>query len=129
MRQVKVVALSHYSVKEYLISERILQSRAAHYSMQDIACHEFMAMSCIGYLLQFQPGSVSHRDIQGSELALYAAEFWIWHARAVAHKAEALNSIIMELFLTRNDSYLNWARMYDPDDPEDNPGLLSKTNL
>jgi len=33
--------------------------------MQDIACHEFMAMSCIGYLLQFQPGSVSHRDIQG----------------------------------------------------------------
>jgi hypothetical protein len=55
----KFVVLAHYSVKEYLTSERSLQSRAARYSIQDIACNEFIVKSCIGYLLQFQePGSI-----------------------------------------------------------------------
>jgi hypothetical protein len=114
----KVVTLAHYSVKEYLISERSLQSRAARYSIRDIACNEFIAKSCIGYLLQFQAsGSVSYESIQELKLTQYAAKFWITHAQAVTQKAEALNRLIMELFSTENGAYLNWARIYNADQP------------
>jgi hypothetical protein len=120
----KVVALAHYSVKEYLVSKRILQSRAARYSMQEIVCNEFIAKTCIGYLLQFQvEGSLSDESIQESKLAQYAAKFWITHTQAVAQKTEALNGLIMELFSTVNSAYLNWARIYDPDQPWQNPNF------
>ncbi len=35
----RIVALAHYSVKEYLTTESILQSRAARYGIQSIACN------------------------------------------------------------------------------------------
>ncbi|KAF2738340.1 hypothetical protein EJ04DRAFT_429373, partial [Polyplosphaeria fusca] len=50
----EVVALAHYSVKEYLVSERIWTGEAAMYGMQDNVCHDFMSSGCLGYLLQFQ---------------------------------------------------------------------------
>jgi ankyrin repeat protein len=115
----KVVAFAHYSVKEYLTSERILQSRAARYSIQDIACNEFIAKGCIGYLLQFQTlDSLSSEKIQESKLALYTAEFWISHAEAAAPETEALNRLIMELFSTMNNTYQNWTRLYDLDNDQ-----------
>ncbi|KAF2132356.1 hypothetical protein P153DRAFT_272713, partial [Dothidotthia symphoricarpi CBS 119687] len=48
-----VVLLAHYSVKEYLISERIRQSKASIYSMDPVLCHQHIAKCCIQYLLQF----------------------------------------------------------------------------
>ena len=114
----RFVALAHYSVKEYLVSERSFRSRASRYSIQDIACNEFIARSCIGYLLQFQePDFLSDESIQESKLALYAAKFWIKHTQAVSQNTEALNRVIMELFSTGHGAYLNWARIYDPDQP------------
>src|SRR4051794_24478024 len=50
----QVVGLAHYSVKEYLLSNRIRKGPAAHYGMQDTACHDAIAQGCLGYLLQFQ---------------------------------------------------------------------------
>lgn len=123
----KIVALAHYSVKEYLTSEQILQSRAARYGIQEISCNEFIAKGCIGYLLQFQVlGSLSNENIQESKLALYAAKFWIAHTKAVAQKAEALNCLIMEFFSTGNSDYLNWARMYNLERPWKVPGFNRK---
>ena len=120
----KVVAFAHYSVKEYLTSERILQSRAARYSIQDIACNEFIAKACIGYLLQFQTlDSLSSEKIQESKLALYTAEFWITHAKAAAPETEALSRLIMELFSTVNNTYQNWTRIYNLDDPRKGPNF------
>jgi hypothetical protein len=49
----KVVLLAHYSVKEYLTSGRCRQDRVIRYNMQDTTCNEFIARSCLGYLLQF----------------------------------------------------------------------------
>ncbi|KAF2818594.1 hypothetical protein CC86DRAFT_336723, partial [Ophiobolus disseminans] len=50
----KVAALAHYSVKEYLVSDRIQRGQAARYSMQAAACHSIIARACLGYLGQFQ---------------------------------------------------------------------------
>jgi ankyrin repeat protein len=119
-----VVNLAHHSVREYLISERSLQGRAARYSIHGLDCNEFIAESCISYLLQFQePGSLSDKTLQVSKLALYAAKFWITHAQEASHEAEGLNRLILELFSARNSVYLNWMRIYDPDHPSREPNF------
>jgi hypothetical protein len=47
----QVVVLAHYSVKEYLVSDRICTGKAAKYSIRDKVCHSAIASSCLGYLL------------------------------------------------------------------------------
>lgn len=123
----RIVTLAHYSVKEYLTTEKILQSRAARYGIERIACNEFIAMGCISYLLRFQgSGPFSEAMIQESKLALYAARFWITHTQAAAQNAEDLNRLIMELFSTKNGAYLNWSRIYDLDHPSARPNFDKK---
>jgi len=114
----RTVLLAHYSVKEYLISERCRQGRAKWYSIQETTCNEFLAKSCLGYLLQFQvPDSLSNRNIQEFKLAWYSAKFWITHTQAVTKKTEALNRLAMKFFSTGEGAYLNWIRIYDLDQP------------
>ncbi|KAF1964419.1 hypothetical protein BU23DRAFT_585581 [Bimuria novae-zelandiae CBS 107.79] len=50
----EIVTLAHYSVKEYLISDRIWTREAAKYGMRDNVCHDAIVRSCLGYLLQFE---------------------------------------------------------------------------
>ena len=120
----KVVLLAHYSVKEYLISESCRQGRALRYSMQDITCNEFIAKSCLGYLLQFQRlDSLTNQSIEESKLARYSAQFWTTHVQAVPHKAEALSRLIMKLFSIGNHAYLNWIRICNPDNSQQGPDV------
>jgi hypothetical protein len=117
-----LVGLAHYSVKEYLISERRHQSRAEKYYMQDDSCNEFLATSCLGYLLRFEMSdSFPYVDVEESKLARYAAEFWITHTQAVGERGAALNHQIMVFFSKRNSAYLSWAKMYDPESPSLEP--------
>jgi hypothetical protein len=123
----RIVTLAHYSVKEYLTTEKILRSRAARYGIEGIACNGFIAMDCVSYLLRFQgSGPFSETTIQKSKLALYAARFWITHTQAAAQNAEDLNRLIMELFSTKNGAYLNWSRIYDLDDRWARPNFDKK---
>jgi len=114
----EVIVLAHFSVKEYLISERIRQGRAARYSMQDVSCNEIITKSCLGYLLQFQQQSepLSEENIQDYKLARYSAEFWTTHAQAAMNETETWSQLAMELLLTENGAYLNWIRIHDIDD-------------
>ena len=122
-RSFKVVLLAHYSVKEYLISGRCRQAR---YSMQNAACNEFIAKSCLQYILQFQSSVFFTNETIGEfKLARYSAEFWTTHVQG-AHKAEILNQLIMALFSTGNGAYLNWIRIFDPDQPRQSPDITKQ---
>ncbi|OBT61015.1 hypothetical protein VE03_09611 [Pseudogymnoascus sp. 23342-1-I1] len=113
-----VVGLAHYSVKEYLLSTRSRQIRPEKYSIQEVTCNGFLAMSCLGYLLQFDEcGLLSGSDVEGSKLAQYAAKFWITHAQTAGEKGGILSHRIMSFFSKQNGAYLNWAKMFDPDRP------------
>ena len=60
------IRLAHFSVKEYLVSRRIQDSEAAFYALQDSLVHEFIAQSCLVYLLHYS----SHKDTG------FEAEHW-----------------------------------------------------
>lgn len=109
-----VVALAHYSVKEYLVSDRILKGDAAQYGMQDDRCHDAIASGCLGYLLQFQQPELAlnnHHEI--FKLALYSAEFWISHAEKIGDRAKSTAQLAIRLFSMENTAYFNWAWLYD----------------
>jgi len=122
----QVVLLAHYSVKEYLVSERCCHSPAARFSMQPTSSNEFIARSCLAYLLQFQDtDSFSCECIEKSKLALYTAQYWISHVQAGPEKATLLNELIMQLFSTTGEAYLNWIRICDPDIPWREPDVIN----
>jgi hypothetical protein len=46
----RVLRFAHYSVKEYLLSNRIRTRRCAAYSIEESASHKILAKSCLAYL-------------------------------------------------------------------------------
>ena len=47
------VRLAHYSVKEYLVSDRVRVGAAKKYSISEIAANTLIAETCLAYLLHF----------------------------------------------------------------------------
>jgi hypothetical protein len=122
-----VIALAHYSVKEYLLSDRIRVGKAAKYSMQDTVCHEAIAMSCLGYLLQLQQPELTKDDVEKVGLARYSAEFWSSHARKARERTKEISQIALRLCSKGNPAYLNWIRLFDPEQPWNGPDLQKDT--
>ena len=110
----RVVHLAHYSVKEYLTSERIRNGPAKTYSLQEDTFNIIIANSCVGYLLQFQDAESFRREtIEKHKLARYSAKFWIDHARSYISKEESTQKLVMKLFSKGDGAFLNWIRIYD----------------
>ena len=120
------VRLAHFSVKEYLVSDRAQRRAAPHYSIQESESHDVLARDCIAYLLQFdEPGSLSWETTEKLPLLKYAAEFWVEHAKnAEKGPTQASTLLVMELFMTEREGFLNWIRIHDIDkDGEQNLSL------
>ncbi|KAL9134056.1 MAG: hypothetical protein Q9175_004768 [Cornicularia normoerica] len=111
------VRLAHFSVKEYLVSDRIQHGAAPRYSIREIESHAVLAEDCIAYLLQFdEPGSLTLETLGQSPLAGYAAQFWFAHAK-VAEKGPIQTATVlsMKLFMAEGEGFLNWIRIFDSD--------------
>jgi len=89
--------LAHYSVKEYLISNRVESALAPMYSIDERLAHDAMAGFCIRYLLQFDQDDL-RRGLPGSQYGLlesalfapYATRCWGRHFRAAAPDMSSL---------------------------------------
>jgi hypothetical protein len=67
-----VVTLAHFSVKEYLVSERIRKGPASKYSIEEIPANISISEICLAYLLQFdKPSSLDPDTIEYFPLARY----------------------------------------------------------
>jgi hypothetical protein len=115
------IRLAHFSVKEYLVSDRM---RASRYSIKEITTNISIAETCLVYLLQFdKPDSLTPRTLDELPLVGYAAEYWTQHARWAGEDAIAFHSLIMEFFLSKKDAYVNWVQLFNPDRPWKKPNL------
>ncbi|KFY49012.1 hypothetical protein V495_00825 [Pseudogymnoascus sp. VKM F-4514 (FW-929)] len=115
------VTLAHYSVQEYLVSPRICQGHAARYSIRSAACHGYIAKGSIGYLLQHEKGLLDRFESARSfqqvyTLAQYSAEHWITHTQKGEEEDNQLSYLTVKFLSTGDGAYLNWLRLYDPDD-------------
>jgi ankyrin repeat protein len=118
----QIIALAHYSVQEYLVSDRIGQGSAKQYSMQETGCHNVIARGSIKYLMQLQQ-PFSKEVLERSALARYSAEFWSSHVQRTGHEMEEVSRLAIHLMAREEPAYLNWLRLHDPDRPRQGTNL------
>jgi len=76
------VKLAHLSVKEYLLSKSC-QDGPSSFGISETSSHSFISQTCLAYLLQFdKPDCLSSSTIEEFPLALYAAQYWTFHAQS-----------------------------------------------
>ena len=112
----RIVQFSHFSVKEYLTSERIATSNedVSRYHIDLEPAHTILAQACISVLLQ-SDDRVKENDVREmSPLAGYAARHWVTHAQF-----ETVSSFLrkaMEYLFDLDKPYFSaWVQLHDID--------------
>ncbi|KAF2627576.1 ankyrin, partial [Macroventuria anomochaeta] len=118
----RIIALAHYSVQEYLVSDRIKHGQAKQYSMQEAECHSAITSGCLRYLTHFQQ-PLSTETLEASALARYAAKFWSSHLQNTGDETDGVTRVAMSLMSMENPAYLIWVQLCDPDYPWEEPDL------
>lgn len=103
------VKLAHFSVKEYLLSERIRSSPASRYAVTETHANASIAEDCLTYVLQFdRPYFTIPSIIESSHLRRYAANHWPNHISKACKESDKANKLAMELFES-DIPYRNWV--------------------
>ncbi|EXJ76933.1 hypothetical protein A1O3_10090 [Capronia epimyces CBS 606.96] len=105
------VRLAHFSVKEFLLSDRCSlrpEFEACH-------CHRAIGEGCLHYLLHlFQNGPLSEEVVHEYPMADYAAEHWWQHTRMIDGVLGKPLLDLAVLFLTGEETSLRpWLQLYD----------------
>ncbi|KAL9122142.1 MAG: hypothetical protein Q9187_001305 [Circinaria calcarea] len=112
------VRLAHYSVKEYLVSDRIRAATARKYSISNMAAHELIAETCLAYLLHFDnPEIISDNNLEEYPLLAYSAVHWPVHALILDGKPydTKVDILTHELLDPNRKSMNSWLCVYNPD--------------
>ena len=110
----QIVQFSHFSVKEFLMSNRL--GDFSQYHIHPISAHLILTQACLGFLLHFDD-HIDKRSVKNFPLAEYATQHWVEHAKFedVASRVEHGMEI---LFDTDRPHFAAWVRIYDIDNPE-----------
>ena len=112
----KVVQFSHFSVKEYLTSDRLRTSEMGnvrHYHIPLDVAHTIFARACLTVLLQLDE-NVHKKRLETFPLAFYAAQHWIDHAK-YEDVASRFQDVIEQLFNPNNPYLAAWTWIHDVD--------------
>ena len=112
-----IIRLAHFSVKEYLISERIKTQKPQKFWSPEIQSHEFIAATCLAYILYFEgkghsfidPETFSLKSLEKCPLAEYTCRYWNTHAKIAGSHLSILKDLALE-FLRRSDLRKAWFR-------------------
>ena len=112
----RVVQFSHYSIKEYLTSERLANSWEDAISYYHIAletAHTILAQACVSVLLQLPDRDEEDVVENNAPLAKYAAEYWVRHAQFedVASRIKGMEY----LFDSDKPYFVAWLLLHDID--------------
>jgi ankyrin repeat protein len=111
----QIVRIAHFSVQEYLESERIHQRKAAAFGLRSIEAHTEMSQICLLYLLEPSLSStpLDRAVLKEYKLAEFAAEYWYYHYQQAQRPSE-VNAQILKLF-QQQDSFTTWVRLHEID--------------
>ena len=112
-RDSRVVQFSHFSVKEYLTSPRLAQSRGdvSRFYVDLNAAHTILAQACLGTLLRLD-------EKAGSgvlPLVEYAARHWVEHAQ-FEDVSSRVRDGMADLFDNSKPHFSAWLRTHDMDE-------------
>ena len=112
-RRRQVVQFSHFSVKEFLLSNR-LTSSISRYRIFPESAHTILAQACIGFLLHLDE-DIDEESTKGFPLADYAARNWVEH---VKHKdvSSRVKDGMETLFDPDKPYFAAWIGIHDIDE-------------
>jgi ankyrin repeat protein len=121
----QIVQFSHFSVKEFLMSDRLTSSLGdfSQYQIPPRPAHTVLAQACLGCLLHLG-GHVDERIVKGFPLAEYAAKHWVTHAQ-FEDVASRVNYGMETLFDCDKPHFAAWVGIYNMDE-ESSPVSSSK---
>ena len=113
----QVVQFSHFSVKEFLTSDRLAISREnlSGYYIVPHSAHTILAQASLSVLLQLDDG-INKDSIQKFPLSGYAAEHWVNHGR-FENVSSSIQVAMKQLFNPEKPHFSVWVWIYDIDDP------------
>jgi hypothetical protein len=125
-RHSPVVQFSHFSVKEFLLSDRLATSAKDisryHIALED--ANTLIAKACLGVLLRDLVDE-SDAATAPSPLAFYAAEHWVAHAK-VENVASHIRIGMESLFDPERPYFSAWIKLHDADNHTWSGWLKSK---
>ena len=110
----KIVQFSHFSVKEFLTSERFQTSelgQALYISLD--AAHTILTRACLAVLLQLDE-TLDKQRLKTFPLASYAARHWVDHAK-IENVASQSQDLMLHLFNPEKPHLVAWTRIYNID--------------
>jgi len=111
----RIVQFSHFSVKEFLLSNRLAESTkdVSRYHIQLEPAHTILAQACLGVLLRLDD-NVDRNSIEGFPLARYAAQYWVKHAQFENVSSRIENGMDC-LFDADKPHFATWLWIYNED--------------
>jgi ankyrin repeat protein len=111
----RAVQFSHFSVKEFLTSDRLASSTGdvSRYHILLGPAHTILAQACLGRLLHLDD-HVDWENVKNFPLAKYAAEHWVKHAQ-FEDVASHVKDGIQTLFDPDKPHLVVWVGIHDID--------------
>ena len=107
----QTVRIAHFSVQEYLESERIRSQKAAIFSLTAVTAHAEIAQICLIYIVE--PGfAVSKQDEY--PLAHFATRFWFNHYKSTGYQDSKSDNLILQLFQCQRELFVPLITLLEP---------------
>ena len=109
-----VVQFSHFSVKEFLTSNRLTtaQSRTiSRYHIPPEPAHTILAQACLGTLLNLDE-HIDKNRLKNYPLAFYAAQYWFKHAR-FGNVSLSIRDSVGPIFDSGKPQFSAWIWVHD----------------
>ena len=116
-----VVQFSHFSVKEFLMSNRL--GGFSQYHIRPASAHAILTQACLGGLLNLD-NSMDKNGVESFPLSQYAARHWVEHAH-FKDVASRVKGGMETLFDSDKPHFAAWIGIYDMDRPTDYYSLQS----
>ena len=116
----QVVQFSHFSVKEFLTSNRL--GDFSRYDVRPISAHTMLTQACLGFLLHLDD-HIDKESVKSFHFAKYAARHWAYHAQ-FEDVAEHVKEGMEMLFDPDKPHFAAWVEIYDLDQWHPLPWLI-----
>ncbi len=113
-----IVQIAHFSVQEYLESDRIRHQKAMIFGLTSVKAHTEIAEICLIYLLEPNLSSsvLDQNVLEEFPLAQFAAEYWHVHYKSTANPTSILDTLILRLF-QQKESLATWLKLHTVEYP------------
>ena len=126
----KIVQFLHFSVKEYLTSDRLQTSDVTNIRQFYISlepAHTILARACLAVLLQLEE-NVDKERLATFPLASYAARNWVDHAK-FENVASQVQDAMEDIFDPTKPHFLEWNRIHNVDPGYSNTSRLEESGI